>query len=129
MSNFYLVGVTGYDDDGLYPSVEHAFQATKTRLLAARNTIRVAASPSAARAIGRTVPLRKDWERIKVKVMRDLIRKKFFYPELRILLTQTGDTFLVEGNTWNDRFWGVCDGRGRNMLGHILMQVREEIRK
>jgi predicted NAD-dependent protein-ADP-ribosyltransferase YbiA (DUF1768 family) len=36
----------------------------------------------------------------------------------------TGDAELVEGNTWNDRFWGVCRGKGRNELGRILMRVR-----
>lgn len=58
-----------------------------------------------------------------------LVRRKFKDPELAILLKATGDTFIVHANDHYDTFWGVCDGRGRNMLGHILMQVREEIRK
>jgi predicted NAD-dependent protein-ADP-ribosyltransferase YbiA (DUF1768 family) len=32
-----------------------------------------------------------------------------------------------EGNTWNDRFWGVCRGSGLNHLGRILMEVRAEV--
>ena len=31
---------------------------------------------------------------------------------------------LVEGNTWNDTLWGVCEGKGRNILGIILMEIR-----
>ena len=44
-------------------------------------------------------------------------------------LLGTGDTYLEEGNTWNDTFWGVCNGVGENNLGRILMEVREELRK
>ena len=35
---------------------------------------------------------------------------------------------LIEGNVWNDTFWGVCNGKGHNHLGKILMKVRDEIR-
>lgn len=43
----------------------------------------------------------------------------------------TGDAELVEGNTWNDTWWGVnaTTGKGKNMLGRLLMQVREELRQ
>jgi predicted NAD-dependent protein-ADP-ribosyltransferase YbiA (DUF1768 family) len=42
----------------------------------------------------------------------------------------TGDIPLVEANTWNDLYWGVDadNGNGQNMLGILLMQVRDEIR-
>jgi predicted NAD-dependent protein-ADP-ribosyltransferase YbiA (DUF1768 family) len=60
--------------------------------------------------------------------MRDLLRQKFAHPELRRLLLATGDAELVEGNTWGDRFWGVCAGRGQNHLGRLLMAIRAEIR-
>ena len=36
---------------------------------------------------------------------------------------------LIEGNTWNDTYWGVCNGVGKNTLGQLLMKIREEIRK
>jgi len=61
--------------------------------------------------------------------MLDLVRKKFENPLLRAMLLATEDAVLVEGNTWNDTFWGVCRGRGENWLGRILMQVREECRQ
>ena len=59
--------------------------------------------------------------------MRDLLRNKFSEPDLAARLLATGSTELIEGNNWNDTFWGVCRGRGRNMLGQLLMEVREEI--
>jgi hypothetical protein len=43
-------------------------------------------------------------------------------------LKETGDTVLIEGNTWHDNYWGVCEcGRckgGVNKLGELLMKVR-----
>jgi len=43
-------------------------------------------------------------------------------------LLATGDQELIEGNTWGDRFWGVCDGEGQNQLGRLLMELRNELR-
>jgi predicted NAD-dependent protein-ADP-ribosyltransferase YbiA (DUF1768 family) len=48
-------------------------------------------------------------------------------PELRVKLLNTGDLQLVEGNYWGDTFWGVCNGKGENHLGKILMRVRKEL--
>ena len=39
-----------------------------------------------------------------------------------------GEEYLEEGNTWHDTYWGVCNGKGKNKLGKILMQVREELK-
>lgn len=42
-------------------------------------------------------------------------------------LPAADETDLIEGNNWNERFWGVCRGEGRNELGRILMNVRSEL--
>ena len=34
---------------------------------------------------------------------------------------------LVEGNTWGDKVWGVCDGVGENNLGKTLMRIRDAL--
>jgi len=47
---------------------------------------------------------------------------------LKLRLLATGDETLQEGNRWNDRYWGVCRGVGKNHLGNILMEVREYLR-
>lgn len=49
-------------------------------------------------------------------------------PELMELLIATDNALLVEGNKWNDRYWGVDvrTGVGRNHLGKILMKIRSE---
>jgi hypothetical protein len=48
-------------------------------------------------------------------------------PLLTRALLATVDADLVEGNTWNDEFWGVCNGSGENNLGRLLVKVREEL--
>lgn len=66
--------------------------------------------------------------------MEDGLRLKFTDPELKSKLLATGDEELVEGNTWHDRTWGrcvcsKCGGQGQNLLGQLLMELREEIKK
>lgn len=127
LSNFYMVEVEL--DGETYPSTEHAYQAAKTLLPAERCEIREAPTCGKAKRLGQKVELRPDWESYKLQVMRDLLRQKFAVPELRQKLLATGDQHLVEQNTWDDHFWGVCHGRGLNHLGRILMDVREECRE
>lgn len=128
LSNFYdavipCEGIT-------YPSVEHAFQAQKSIDAGERRRIAACGSPGRAKGLGRKVKLRKDWESVKVGIMTELVRVKFAsHPDLRLRLLATGDAELIEGNSWNDRFWGVSGGQGKNWLGRILMQVRAELRE
>lgn len=79
-----------------------------------------------AKRRGYRVKLRDDWELVKLGIMEDLVRQKFNEKTLGDMLLATGDAELVEGNDWGDKFWGVCDGEGQNMLGKILMKVRSE---
>eukprot|EP00753_Platysulcus_tardus_P007342 PLAT15145.1.p1 GENE.PLAT15145.1~~PLAT15145.1.p1 ORF type:complete len:360 (+),score=42.48 PLAT15145.1:44-1123(+) len=77
---------------------------------------------------GRKVRLRSDWEEVKVDVMSVVVRDKFTRDDgLREKLLATGDALLVEGNNWNDRFWGRCKGKGENWLGRILMAARSDL--
>jgi len=49
------------------------------------------------------------------------------------MLLATLDAELIEGNAWHDNFWGDCfcekcrDIEGLNVLGNILMRIREEL--
>jgi ribA/ribD-fused uncharacterized protein len=90
--------------------------------------IRLAPTAGQAKRMGQKIPVRKDWDIMKVDVMRLITRLKYNIPELGMLLLATGDQELIEGNTWGDRFWGVCDGEGQNNLGNILMEVRDSLR-
>lgn len=131
LSNFYRLPGLGVELDGLYyPTVEHAFVAAKTLDEKLRAKARACKTPGEAKRLGRTFKLRDGWDDIQTSIMLDLVRQKFDGrdPVLRAALVQTGEEELVEGNTWGDRFWGVCSGVGQNNLGKILMKVRTEIR-
>lgn len=113
--------------DGIeYPSVEHAYQAAKTLDLEYRDIIRRAPTASKAKRIGQVVPVRDNWELIKVQIMRTLVAQKFAEPILRSYLQATAPAILEEGNWWGDTFWGVdLEGNGQNWLGKILMEIRD----
>lgn len=123
------------------PTVEHAFQASKTLSQDERRKIVSANSPYTAKHLGRSVRVVSYWEEIKIVVMLELLRQKFSRKELAKRLVNTLDAPLVEGNYWHDNFWGVCrcgsrdvpDVRdsctgGENWLGKLLMRVRKDIR-
>jgi len=129
LSNFFEVPV---EYDGLtYPSVEHAFKAAKSLDRAVRQSIiRECHTPDQAKKKGRSIPLRPDWELVKIEVMTTIIRNKFkSNPYLESKLLDTGDTYLIEDNFWNDTFWGMdlTTGIEKNHLGQILMKVRSEL--
>jgi ribA/ribD-fused uncharacterized protein len=112
----------------IVPTVEHAFAASKTRMTDRRLEIISAPTPGKAKRIGRKVVLREDWENIKLSVMEELLRDKFSrHDALADKLVATGNQELIEGNHWHDTFWGVCNGIGENMLGKLLMDLRDEI--
>lgn len=111
-----------------YPTVEHAYQACKTLDEKIRIKIASLPFPGQAKQYGKKIELRSDWEEVKVEVMLSLLRLKFRHPHLRRKLIDTYPKKIEEGNYWGDTFWGVCKGKGQNVLGNLLMQVREEIR-
>lgn len=125
LSNFHPSTI--YIDGKSYKTIEHAYQAHKTLVEAERDVVRSAKTPAEAKKLGRSVQMRPDWDTVKVDLMRTFVRKKFESPFLAHLLINTNDAELIYGNTWNDRFWGVCRGAGQNWLGVILMEVRAEL--
>jgi N-glycosidase YbiA len=114
-----------------WPTVEHYFQAQKFAGTEHVGAILRAASPTVAARMGRSRqrPLRSDWEEVKDEIMHEALFAKFSqHPELRGQLLETGDARIVE-HTARDRYWADGgDGSGRNMLGRLLMRVRDELR-
>jgi len=116
-----------------FNSVENAFQAAKTEDIVLRRKFRTC-SWWVAKKMGKSLKLRRGWEDIKEGFMLKLVRIKFTDTELREKLLNTGDQELVEGNYWHDNIWGDCTCPaciyiiGQNLLGKILMKVREELR-
>lgn len=69
----------------------------------------------------------ENWDDKRVDSMIDLLMQKYQHPDLARQLQATGEKVLIEGNTWDDTFWGVTDNKGRNMLGRIVMNIREKL--
>jgi ribA/ribD-fused uncharacterized protein len=139
LSNFYW-------HYSMLHTVEHVFQAAKAgdqvqkkvidgRVveIPLRNTIMRAKTPGKAKQLGRRAKLPSDWDTRRIHVMKDALIWKFNREPLREWLLATGDIFLEEGNTWHDNFWGNCrcdkcnDLPGTNMLGLLLMEIRNEL--
>lgn len=112
-----------------FPTLEHAYQAAKSNDINERWAIAGLKTAGVAKKAGRKLPLPEDWDVRKVEVMRALVAIKFSSDELRDKLLSTGTATLVEGNWWGDYFWGVCRGKGENMLGRILMAERDRLRQ
>lgn len=129
-SNFSRHPIT---QDGLvWPTSEHYFQAQKFAGTPFTEEIRALPKPMLAAQMGRRrdLPFRPDWDAVKDEVMLTALRAKFTqHPDLRALLLGTGQATLVE-HTANDHYWADGgDGSGRNRLGELLMQVREELKQ
>lgn len=118
-------------DGTTYPTSEHAYQAGKALKPAVRQWILSAPTPALAAMAAHglyvwdVVP---DWAKIKFDRMRAVLRAKFDqHADLRELLLSTGEARLVEAGTVNNavnRLWGEVDGKGENMLGVMLMELR-----
>lgn len=120
----------------VFATAEHAYQAGKARKEEVREWILSAPTPGlvAMAAHGLyTWDIVPDWSQIKYDRMRQVLRAKFTqHDDLRQLLLSTGDARIVEaGRVANvvNCTWGEVNGKGRNMLGVLLMELRTELIK
>lgn len=132
LSNLYVCEVEF--EGRIYPTSEHAYQAGKASKPDVRDWILSAPSPSLAAMAAHglyTWDVVPGWAQIKFDRMRAVLRAKFDqHADLRELLLSTGQARLVETGTVNNavnRLWGEVDGKGQNMLGVMLMEVRAEL--
>ncbi|MGA9070358.1 MAG: NADAR family protein [Terracidiphilus sp.] len=119
-----------------FPSAEHAYQAGKASKEVVKKWLLSAPSPSlvAMAAHGLyTWDIVPNWSQIKFDRMRAVLRAKFTqHEDLRALLLSTGSARLVECGTVDNlvnRTWGEVNGKGKNMLGVLLMELRDELAK
>ena len=130
LSNFHYAPIKVRSPVGelLYPTSEHMYQAHKSLDPEVRKRISELPTAGQAKRAGQKLEIRPDWDEVKLQIMRRVVFLKFKQnPNLRTLLADTRFATLVEGNHWNDTFWGVCKGRGHNHLGQILMDLRQKI--
>jgi len=139
LSNFYPVII---QFEGLnYPTVEHAYQASKSKEFFFRKLIVAlpAAKAGLAKRRGQSIRLRSDWDDVKLDIMHELLCNKFKQEPFKTKLIATGDAKIIEGNYWHDNTWGdcMCDNRdgkhpeckttGSNWLGRLLSDIRSQV--
>jgi len=117
-----------------FPTAEHAFQATKAKAMISTSPadrlayllrVQKQPTPSKAKYEGRSVKIDvASWDKQKNMRMREVVFSKFHDTMLCSQLLSTGAYMLVEANDWGDKYWGRVDGKGLNVLGCILMEVR-----
>lgn len=144
LSNFYpsplSVSFSAFDGDRfLLPTAEHMFQSAKIEFstLSSQekfNWLRELANtsdPKNAKYLGKSISIDvQAWNNASYRMMEQVLTYKFtIYSELRELLLQTGDATLIEGNTWGDKLWGQVNGEGQNLLGKILMNIRDSVKE
>lgn len=124
MGNFYRRRFFVYDR--WWDFVEAPYQAMKTSDKAEQDSIHAAVKPMAARLLGQKVAMRPDWDQVKAGFMKECLIAKFLqHKDLRDQLIATGEEELIEDSPI-DWYWGCgSDGTGTNMLGKLLMEVRE----
>lgn len=119
-------------------TTEHYYQSWKFKEVEDPASIRAferilkKKSPVEAAKLGRdkSIPRRPDWKDIKDDAMRVAVASKADqHEEMRENLLKTGDALIVE-KAITDAYWGYGpDGNGKNMLGHVLMEVRDAIKE
>lgn len=131
LSNFFPSTVSYKDCE--FPTVEHAFQAAKCTSAADFDKILNCRTPYEAKKLGRLVAIKDNWDSQRVNIMREILREKFCNnANLKELLVNTGQRKIVEGNYFHDNYWGQClceehrHIQGENMLGELLMKIRNE---
>lgn len=126
LGNFYSIPVT-YDMMS-FLSVGHAYAAAKTDNRNERNHIAHLGTAREVIGYSRKLKAREGWLEMRVGIMKELLRQKFSYPAMQRKLLSTGTQKLSYGNS-PDEFWGIIErtGRGTDMLGQLLMEIRQEM--
>ena len=134
LSNLYRVPIVFEGE--VFATAEHAYQAGKARKKAVRDWLLAAPSPALVAMAAHGLyywDIQPGWSTSKFARMKAVLRAKFDqHEDLCRLLLATGTARLVEAGTTDNpvnRLWGEVNGVGRNMLGILLMEVREELRK
>lgn len=128
LSNFATADV---EYQGLtYPSVEHAWIASKTEDENIRKTFtNPGLHPATVKKLGASITPSQYWKANKVGIMRELLISKYSKDPFKTTLINTANDYIQEGNWWGDTFWGFCLERkeGENVLGGLIMEIRYEL--
>lgn len=125
LSNFHLCSC--FFEDMEFPSTENAYQAAK--VVREDRVYFQTCTPAESKTAWKNYRLKYDagtWDDyIKDEIMFLVNFDKYsINEELKIRLLNTEGMHLEETNWWKDKYWGVCNGIGKNKLGHTLMKIR-----
>ncbi|MDX1535950.1 MAG: NADAR family protein [Candidatus Spechtbacterales bacterium] len=127
-SNFssFKLNWKGYD----WMTSEHAYHSEKfddPKLIEGLKNCR-SAHDSMKLAYANKDKYRKDWDDIKLDIMKKILHAKVQqHPYVKKKLLESGDKELIE-DSWRDDYWGWGPNKdGANHLGKLWMEVREEI--
>ena len=130
LSNLYKQSLVF--ENVVFPTAEHAYQYGKFRDEEVKHWAMMAPKPHLLAILAHGLfswDIVKDWSKIKVDRMYEVLEVKFSEPELREKLLATDNAILIEDSK-TDSFWGIGkSGKGKNMLGKLLMKVRKELKK
>jgi ribA/ribD-fused uncharacterized protein len=112
--------------DGIsYTNAESAFWAQRVKDSRARNKFsRLSGNKARAKAI-QAEPV-EDWDENINHYMEKVLKAKFSDPKMMKLLNSTKGCKLINTNTYRDDYWGVYMGKGKNVLGKLLMKIRDQ---
>lgn len=129
-SNFYLslIRIGGKE----YKTVEHYYQSMKFKDTEYEESIRNTDTPKQAKDLAWSGEIKRymdtKWYQNKLRIMGRGLSAKFQLPRFRNILLSTGTLEIVEYSK-HDYYWGRNeDGAGYNMLGTLLMELRERIK-
>lgn len=116
----------------LYPTSEHAYHSEKFEDENLKEQLRNTRSAHDSQVFANTNKdkRRKDWDDVKLDIMREILKAKVSqHPYVMKKLVESGDKELIE-DSWRDDFWGWGPNKdGANHLGKLWMEIRSELVK
>jgi predicted NAD-dependent protein-ADP-ribosyltransferase YbiA (DUF1768 family) len=128
LSNDYPCQIYLEWDDMAYNNVTSAFIAQKSEDKGTRRKF-TRLNGMKARKKESSIPDNPEWEENKDEILFGILMAKFKSTELKKKLLATGKAKLINATTYPDPYYGVRDGKGKNMLGKLLEDVREALSK
>jgi len=119
-------------DGEQWRSAEHYVQAQRFNCSEIQAEVRESTYPFSAKTIARERPeaLRPDWHEIRDAVVEKAVRSKFqSHPDLSEKLCATGEAEIIEASAMSHHWGAGADGLGKNILGRILMKIRQDIKE
>jgi ribA/ribD-fused uncharacterized protein len=114
----------------LYPTSEHVYHSEKFDDEEMKELIRCARSAHDALKLAHKHidKYRSDWNLVQLVVMKEILQAKIDqHPYVKKKLLESKDRELIE-DSWRDSYWGWGPNKdGRNCLGKLWMELREEL--